>query len=620
MAEKDYTPIESYGLIGNLETCALVAPNGSIDWFPFPHLESPSIFGAILDTDRGGHFQISPTAPFESSQRYVDRTNVLETTFRSAQGTATVTDFLPPAPIDHPKKVIYRHVECTDGSMALEIEFEPRFDYARAETTIRKTDEGVRSEGESEQAVLESPVDLSIADGRVTGELSLESGASEWILCRCTGAEDANTDPDGAYRDTVDYWQDWAHDCEGTDACQFAGPWHDRVVRSGLVLKVLTHVETGAVAAAPTTSLPESIGGSRNWDYRFTWLRDAGFTIQALANLGHVDAASEYVDWFMDLCQSDEPSDIQPLYGLHGDVDLEERELDHLSGYRDSRPVRIGNGAADQTQLDNYGELLLAIDEIRSHGRDLDDDEWETVRGIVEYVRDVWTEPDAGIWEVRDGPKQFVYSKVLCWVALDRGIEIAAEDGRDEPLAAWRDTRESIRESVIENGFDEELDAFTQTYDPTRGAIDATGLLLPVVGFLPFDDERIQGTIAAVEDRLVENDVLVRRYDGDDGFSGEEGAFVLCSCWLVDALALSGHVEEAEERFESLLEYVSPHGLLAEELDTETGAHLGNYPQGFSHIGVVNSALYIGYARDRDLPHPPPMGIRLGEPVDSLTE
>ncbi|RKD88058.1 glycoside hydrolase family 15 protein [Halopiger aswanensis] len=622
MPSDAYPPIEHYGVVGNLETCALVGPDGSIDWFPFPHLESPSIFAAILDADRGGRFRIAPTDSVETQRRYVDATNVLETTFRTDGGDVTLTDFLPPADrIDHPKKVLYRKLACADGGVDLAIEFEPRFEYGRAATTIDRVDDGILADGEDERTLLEFPADaaLEIRDGggaepsRVTGTLSLEAGDEAWFLLRCTGAEDANTDPDAALDETVQFWTDWAHDCGPEGDCAFAGPWHDAVVRSELVLKLLTHAESGGIAAAPTTSLPEDIGGVRNWDYRFNWLRDAGFTVQALMNLGTAAEANDYFDWFMDLCQVDEPASIQPLYGLHGDSDLEERELEHFEGYRGSSPVRIGNGAADQRQHDTYGELLLAVDEMRRHGRELDADEWDRIRAIVEYVREIWTDPDAGIWEVRGGDRHFVFSKAMCWAALDRGIAIATDGDHDAPAEAWQATRERIRADVLENGYDEDVGAFVQSYGST--ALDATGLLLPIVGFLPFEDDRVQGTIEAIDDRLVDDEIFVQRYDGDDGLPGEEGAFVLCSCWLIDALALSGRLEEARTRFETLLSYLNPLGLIAEELDPESGAHLGNFPQAFSHVGIVNSALYLGYARGLETPGPAPMGIRLGEPI-----
>ncbi|APW99486.1 glycoside hydrolase family 15 [Halobiforma lacisalsi AJ5] len=613
-----YPPIESYGVVGNLETCALVGPDGSIDWFPFPHLESPTIFAAILDHDRGGRFRVAPTDAFESERRYVGDTNVLETTFRTEGGTATVTDFMPPAGrVDDPKKVLYRKAACAEGRVELGVDLEPQFDYGRTEPTIEPVEDGILAAGAEERTLLEAPIDLAIEDGRVTGDLTLEAGEDAWFLLRCTGAEDASTDPEAALEETIRFWTDRAHTC-GADDCTFAGPWHDEIVRSELVLKLLTHAESGAIAAAPTASLPEDVGGVRNWDYRFNWLRDAGFTVQALLNLGTTDEANDYFDWFMDLCQADEPAAIQPLYGLHGESDLEERELDHLEGYRGSRPVRIGNGAVEQRQHDVYGELLLAVDEMCRHGRTLADDEWVRIRDIVEYVRGIWTEPDAGIWEVRGGDRHFVHSKVLCWAALDRGIAIATDGDFDAPLDAWRETRAEIRTEVLERGYDEDVGAFVQSYG--ADALDATALLFPIVGFLPFDDDRIQGTIEAIEAELVEDDVFVSRYDGDDGLPGEEGAFVLCSCWLIDALALSGRIEEATARFETLLEYVNPVGLVAEEIDPESGAHLGNFPQAFSHIGIVNSALYLGYVRGYETPGPAPMGIRLGDPIVDLEE
>ncbi|WP_336364771.1 glycoside hydrolase family 15 protein [Halalkalicoccus salilacus] len=620
MSDERFIPIEEYGCIGNLETCALVAPNGSIDWFPFPHVESPSILAAVLDPDRGGRFQIGPDESVEGSQQYIEATNVLETTFETVDGTTTVTNFLPPAKgVDQPKRVLYRKVSCSDGTVDLEITFEPRFDYGRAETTFTRTENGVLATGDDERTLLESPIDLDLHDDGVSGTLSLDTGDSEWFMLRCTGAEDANTDPKAALTETVEYWRDWVHTCDrqGGD-CVFGGPWHDLAVRSGLVLKLLTHADTGAIAAAPTTSLPENIGGVRNWDYRFNWIRDAGFTVQALMNLGHTEEATDYFQWFMGLCQSDEPADIQPLYSLHGEAGLEERELDHFVGYRNSRPVRIGNGAAEQTQLDIYGELLLAVDEMVRYGRELDDEEWGSIHAIVEYVREVWNQADAGIWEVRGGERHFVYSKVMCWVALDRGIAIATDRGHDAPIEEWRTTRETIKAEVIENGYDEDVEAFVQAYG--TDALDATALLLPIVGFLPFEDDRIQNTIEAIEEHLVEDDIFVQRYDGEDGLPGEEGAFVLCSCWLIDVLALSGRVEEACDRFEALLEYVNPIGLIAEEVDTSSGRQLGNYPQAFSHIGIINSALYIGYSRGSSRAGPAPMGIRLGTLPDGETE
>jgi len=335
-------------------------------------------------------------------------------------------------------------------------------------------------------------------------------------------------------------------------------------------------------------------------------------------NSGHVDEADSYFEWFLGLCHTDDPEKIQPLYGLHGDLDLTEEELDHLEGYRQSRPVRVGNGAVEQTQLDIFGELLLGVDEMLCYGREFDDEDWRTIRDIVDHVCDVWDQPDAGIWEVRSGNEQFVYSKVMCWVALDRGIAVAREEGHDAEIDAWREIREQIKADVLAKGYDDDMETFVQFYG--SDAVDATGLLLPIVGFLPFDDDRVQNTIDAIESRLVEDEVLVRRYDGEDGLPGSEGAFVLCSCWLIDALALSGRVDEARRRFEALTEYVNALNLVAEEIDTETGSYLGNYPQAFSHMGMINSALYVGFATGYEVAEPAPMGIRLGDPITTERE
>jgi GH15 family glucan-1,4-alpha-glucosidase len=612
----DFTPLERYGLIGNLETCALVGPDGSVDWFPFPHIESPSMFAAVLDPDRGGRFHLGPTGSFDSIQQYVDRTNVLETTFRTATGTATMTDFMPPAgETDHPKKVLYRKVDCTDGMVTVEADLEPRFDYDRAEMTLESTNRGIRAEGENERAVLESPIPLDIHDGRATGTVTLETDETTWFLLRCTGAEDAPTDPEAALEETIDYWHDWAHSCPEETDCIFGGPWHDLAVRSGLVLKLMTHQETGAIAAAPTTSLPEEIGGVRNWDYRFTWSRDATFILQALANLGHTEEARSYFDWFLGLCDVNDPEQIQPLYGLHGEIDLTEEEIEGFSGYRHSAPVRIGNDAADQRQLDTYGELVLAAYETSREGDPLTSDDWKPLRAIIEYVCDIWDEKDAGIWEVRGDLRHFVHSKVMCWAALDRGLAIADEENFEAPVDRWQETRGIIKCAILDRGFDDDLNSFVQSFDETE-TLDATGLLIPVVGFLPFDDPRVQGTIDAIDERLATDDGLVHRYDGDDGLPGDEGAFVLCSFWLINALALSGRVEEARDRFDRILDYVSPLGLLAEEIDPETGAQLGNFPQAFSHIGLINAALYLGKAEGQEQPSLDPMGTETDARTD----
>ncbi|WP_458189735.1 glycoside hydrolase family 15 protein [Haladaptatus sp. NG-WS-4] len=614
----NHVPLEEYGLVGNLETCALVSTDGAVDWCPFPHLESASVFARILDED-GGYFAIRPDATYEATQRYVDVTNVLRTEFQTALGEIVVTDFMPVVESEDGqtrRRALYRRVTCERGTVDVDITFEPRFDYARSQTFVETRPEGIVATDGDETTFLTTGHPFEVTDTTATGSVSMEAGDTEWFVLCYGDTEPIDHERAGRLLgDTLSFWRGWAHTCNESE-CVFGGPWHDLVVRSGLVLKLLTHPETGTIAAAPTTSLPEDVGGVRNWDYRYNWIRDAAFTIQALSNLHHTDEAEAYYDWFLDLCRFTDPEGIQPLYGLHGDPDLSETELDHLEGYRNSAPVRIGNGAKDQRQLDIFGELVLAVYET-TDGDYLGHDDWHQLREIVEYVCGVWAKADEGIWEVRGESRHFVFSKLMCWVALDRAIAIADEHGFQAPFDRWRTVREKIRAAILEEGYSEERKSFVRSLGDTD-TLDATALLVPLVGFLPFDDERVQNTIDAVQEQLATDDGLVRRYDGDDGLPGEEGAFVLCSFWLVDALALSGRVEEARAVYLNVLEYVSPLGLLAEEIDYEEGVQVGNFPQAFSHIGLINSALYLGRVAGRDSKGVTPIGLELGRGVSAL--
>lgn len=608
---KEFKKLEHYGIIGNLDTCALVGRDGSIDWCCFPHMESPSIFAEILDVDKGGCFAVRPKGPFESEQKYVEKTNVLQTIFHTSGGTVTLTDFMPLTEDDekkaHDTQTIYRKVSFAGGPVELEVEFSPRFDYARAETVVTQSENGVVATGNNELVSLKSTFKLQITGDDAYGSHTFKEGDTLWLALRY--GRDVPLDVDVCeelLESTIGYWRRWSHNCKSS-TCVFYGPWHDIIARSGLVLKLLTHHETGAICAAPTTSLPEEIGGSRNWDYRFSWIRDSAFTVQALYNMGHVKEAKNCLKWFMDICKkSHDPAEIQIMYGLHGEQNLEEQELGHLSGYRNSAPVRIGNDAAKQKQLDIYGELINAFYETTRYDDDVSPGDWAYVVKIVNHVCHVWDTVDAGIWEVRGDPQHFVYSKLMCWVAIDRGIKIAKLRGFGAPMDLWDDVRGEIKSAILQKGFSRELNSFVQSFDSKN--LDATSLLIPIVDFLPFDDPRVQGTIDATIKELTADNGLVYRYNGEDGLPGKEGSFILCSFWLVNALALSGRVEEAEKLFTNLLKYASPLGLFAEEIDPDIGEQLGNFPQAFSHIGLINSALYLGKAKGRLQIGPEPLG------------
>ena len=595
---RDYKRIEDYGLIGNLATCVLIGRDGSIDWCCFPHMESPSVFAAILDVEKGGHFTIKPRESSLGQQTYVDRTNVLQTTFETPSGVIIITDFMPLTGHPDPQhQAILRKVACLQGSVDLEIEFKPRFDYARAVPSVEPALEGVVAPWQDHVLFLQSPYPLEVYGGEARGTFTINEDESHWFSLRYGDRDPLSPAECESFLDTTtEFWSEWAHDCQ-RDRCIFRGPWHDHVVRSGLVLKLLTHPQTGAIAAAPTTSLPEVIGGVRNWDYRFAWIRDASFTVQGLYNLGHVEEARQYFQWLSGLCREfgdhENHLHIQVMYGLHGELDLEERELDHLSGYRGSAPVRIGNAAAQQIQLDVYGELINAVYETRGYGEETSQGDWQFIRKIANTARETWDTEDSGIWEVRGGPRHFTYSKLMCWVALDRSIRMAETVGFDAPLEEWKRTAAAIRRAILERGFSQTLNSFVQALDSE--VLDATSLLIPVLGLLPPDDPRVRGTIEATLDHLTV-DGLVYRYTGDDGLPGKEGAFVLCTFWLVDALVLSGQLEKAEELLLGILEHASPLGLFAEEIDPESGDQLGNYPQAFSHIGLMSSALRLGWA------------------------
>ncbi|MGH7587534.1 MAG: glycoside hydrolase family 15 protein [Gemmatimonadota bacterium] len=604
MSDSGYKPLSAYAAIGSLTTAALVGSDGSIDWCCLPELDSPSVFAAILDVRKGGRWRIGPASGASGTQRYLDRTNVVETTFVEPTGTVGLIDFMPYwEGIAHGRdQTIVRIVEGQRGEVELELEFAPRFDYARGPTRLKPVDGGAVARQDGEFVQLWAPGPLSIEEDRAIARHVVREGDRLVYLLGHPGSDGMVQPVDAfdAFNRTVAFWHEWVHDCN-PDLCPFGGgPWHDMVVRSELVLKLLSHHETGAIAAALTTSLPEEIGGERNWDYRYAWIRDASFTVHALYHLGHHRMLHDFIGWIRDSALDGKPiGDLRVLYTLRGGTPPEERTLDHLEGYRGSRPVRIGNLAAEQRQLDIYGEILDATYQVWRYGVEKPSQELAGfLATVADHVCEVWHEPDFGIWEVRTEPRHFVHSKVMCWVALDRAVRLAED--RTHPLAGdvarWRKERDAVRASILENGVDPERGTFVQSYGSRH--LDAALLLIPILGFLPIDDPRVERTIAAIEDELVVEDLVIR-YLSEDGLRGGEGAFAWCTFWLIDCLAMQGRLAEAEELLRKMIARANPVGLLSEEIHIQTGELLGNFPQAFTHLGVINSALWLNTMKGR---------------------
>ncbi|WP_252699563.1 glycoside hydrolase family 15 protein [Natronosalvus vescus] len=612
-----FSSLRDYAIIGNDDRTALIDRTGSIDWCCFPHVAAPSVFARLLDDDRGGYFAIRPTDSADVERTYLEHTNVLETTFTTPGGTLELTDFMPlwngGNHDESDQCAVYRRASCTEGSVTVELEFRPRLEYALADTTVSRMTGGdgfVAAAADTESLAEWSGThdeslslhccgdfDARVVDDRVVGTETLAAGDTVWFRCQYGENEPATRQScEDALESTVEYWKEWtASLLEDAGALIDDTPWGESVLRSGLVLKLLINEGTGAIYAAPTTSLPEKYGTDRNWDYRYNWIRDAKFTVQALYNLGRKEEARDYFEWFRELSH-EAPAEIKPMYGVHGETELTEYELSHLSGYRYSSPVRIGNGAADQAQHDIYGAIVQAVYETLLVDGSLSESDWDSICAIVDHVCDIWDEPDCGIWEYRDQPRHYVHSKLLCWVALDRGIELAEKNEIEAPLERWRSEREAVRTAILEHGYSDERGSFVQHFE-TDEAIDAACLLIPIYEFLPPDDERVQSTLETIREELATDEGFVYRTKGSEAVSEVHGTFVFCTCWLIDALVLAGRVEEAEEIFTNVLDAMTPLGLLSERIHPETGELYGNFPQAFSHIGVINNAIYLASAR-----------------------
>ena len=580
--------IEDYGLIGDCETAALVGLDGSIDWLCWPRFDSDACFAALLGTRDNGHWLIAPRTPLvRVTRRYWPNTLILETRFETETGIATLIDFMP---IRDNYSNIVRLVVGEVGEVPMHVELILRFGYGAIVPWVTRLDnETVRAIAGPDMVLIQSPIKMHGVGLRTIGDFSVAAGHRvPFVLTHCASHKTPPKpiDAEVALRRTKDFWTGWA------SKCSYQGPLSDQVLRSLITLKALTYAPTGGIVAAPTTSLPEHIGGVRNWDYRFCWLRDATLTLLALMNGGYYEEAEAWRDWLL-RAVAGSPNQIQIMYGIAGERRLTEWEVSWLAGYEKSQPVRIGNRACDQLQLDVYGELMDALHQARVGGLPHVEAGWELQLALLDHLEIIWREPDEGIWEIR-GPRQhFTHSKVMAWVAFDRAIQAIEKFKLDGPLERWRTIRAEIHAQVCEHGFDPGLSSFVRSYGGTE--LDASLLLLPTVGFLPPDDPRIQGTIAAIERRLVK-DGLVLRYDtlrSDDGLPPGEGAFLACSFWLVDAYVLLGRLAQAEALYERLVALSNDLGLLAEEYNSKLGRFVGNFPQAFSHVALVNATFNL---------------------------
>jgi GH15 family glucan-1,4-alpha-glucosidase len=602
MSEKAYLPIEDYAIIGDLHTVALVGKNGSIDWCCLPRFDSPSVFGALLDVNKGGSFCISPvsTEKITYRQLYLPETNILITRFLTVDGVAEITDFMP---IKHGRNHTHQHhivrsVAVVRGSsMQFEMDCRPAFNYARDPHTITHNEHSAIFHSKSLTLGLVSSVPLEEdQQGGMRARFTLNQGQSARFILESARDKDVEL-RDHSYRafveafnETRQYWQNWI------GQCQYQGRWREMVQRSALVLKLLTYEPTGAIVAAPTTSLPETIGGNRNWDYRYTWLRDSAFTLYSLQILGFTSEAEAFMGWLDARCHELKGDGaLQPMYTIDGGHELPEFTLDHLEGYKQSSPVRVGNAAYKQKQLDIYGELMDAI-YVYNQYNEISYDLWKNLRRLLNWLRNQWYEPDEGIWEVRGGPKHFVHSRLMSWVAFDRAIRLARHRGLPAPMSEWTQTSADIYEEIIEKGWNDKVQSFTQYYG--SDAVDASALLMVITKFAGPQDPLMLQTINRIQQDL-SFDSLIHRYNpkeaANDGLGSFEGTFSPCTFWMAESLARADRLDDARLMLEKMLTYGSHVGLYAEEIGP-TGEALGNYPQAFTHLSLITACYNIDQA------------------------
>jgi GH15 family glucan-1,4-alpha-glucosidase len=576
--------IEDYALIGDCRSAALVSREGSIDWFCCPRFDSEACFAALLGTRKHGRWLIAPHAPARVTRRYRPDILVLETHFETEEGAATLIDFMP---LSGHHSTVVRLVIGTRGKVTMGTELILRFGYGAIVPWVTRLEDGaLRAIAGPDMMILRTPVQLRGVDMTTVGEFTIHKDDTiPFVLNYYRSHRPVHTplDPTAALQETETFWRDWSAKCRP------AGPWTEAVVRSMITLKALTYAPTGGMVAAPTTSLPEQLGGERNWDYRYCWLRDATLVLLGAMNAGFFDEAQAWREWLL-RAVAGSPGQLQIMYGIAGERRLTEWTAPWLPGYENSAPVRIGNAAHSQLQLDVFGEIMDVHHQARRRGLSTNESGWEAQLAFLEHLQEIWREPDEGIWEVRGTPQQFTHSKVMAWVAFDRAIKSAETFGLDGPLDEWRTLRDEICEDVCTKGFDLELGTFVQAYGAKH--VDASLLLMPSMGFLPVSDPRVEGTIATIERRLL-RDGFVRRYDTqdtDDGLPPGEGAFLACSFWLVDVFIMQNRMADAERMFRRLVALRNDLGLLSEEYDPRAKRLVGNFPQAFSHMALVNSA------------------------------
>lgn len=601
----DFLPIADHGVIGDLRTCALVGADATIDWFCAGRFDSPSVLGALLDPERGGAWRLAPVdGATTTTQFYFPDSAILVTRFLTEEGVAEVHDFMPVLrshDTEHRQRLT-RRVVAVRGRIRVRMELTPRPDYGRCDPAVRTVEGGVLVTGGGVRLGLTSTVDLDVADGAIGADVVLESGDEALFVLHVLG-EDEELRPDDCadtqhlFDQTARFWRQWL--AQST----YTGRWREMVNRSAITLKLLTHEPSGAIVAAPTTSLPEELGGERNWDYRYVWIRDAAFSLYALLRLGFTDEAAAFVEWLSERMGSPESTDddlgpLRVVYDIDGNLP-HETELDHLRGYADSRPVRIGNGAVDQLQLDIYGELIDSVYLFNKYGPGISHDAWADLTRLLEWVLDNWEREDAGMWEIRDHPRAHTTSRLMCWVAIERMMRTARQRGLPGELSRWAEVRDAIYHRIMERSWDPQVGAFMQ--EEGGDAVDAGVLLMPMVKFVAPNDPRFVSTLRVIEERLV-SDSLVFRYDlghTTDGLDGAEGTFSLCSFWYVEALTRLGRLDDARLALEKMFTYANHLGLYGEQVGL-TGIQLGNFPQAFTHLSLISAALNLDRALDGD--------------------